>query len=220
LQEPTPVLRGIVAAIVGAYLLGFVIFVTCLPKAPTNLGNIQGVVALTGGQTRIDAAYKLFRYDTVGQRLLISGVYPETSRDKLMKLLDAVDRNHPRPERDATVDRVGLIDLGYAAENTLGNAREAAAWARFYRFHTILIVTARYHMPRSLTEFRQAMPGVEIVPFPIDPESIPKDWWYDLKILRVLHGEYAKYLAAMVLSVLGLEPKDLDGEGEHGNFAG
>lgn len=205
-------LRAIAAAILGFYLLGFVLFVNGLPKTPGNLSDVQGVVALTGGQMRIDTAYRLYRYGEVGQRLLISGVYPENSREKLFARLQTVDRAFTDVRQKDTADRVKSIDLGYAAENTRGNAKEAAAWARFYRFHTILIVTARYHMPRSLSEFREAMPWAKIVPYPIDPESIPKDWWKNPHAIRILHGEYAKYLASSILTVLGLEPKDLDGE--------
>ena len=210
-------LRWAAAATIGVYLLGFVIFVTCLPKAPGDLHHIQGIVALTGGEMRIDAAYRLFK-NHVGQRLLISGVNPGTSKDKLIEIVDGNDQPVTTAEQEAKEELNKKIDLGYAAENTLGNAREAAAWARFYRYRTIMIVTARYHMPRSLTEFHEAMPWAEIVPYPIDPESIPKGWWYNLRALRVLHGEYAKYLAAAVLSALGLEPKKLDREGPQSEF--
>lgn len=209
-------LRGIAVAVVGIYLVGFVLFVTCLPKAQGDLHRVQGIVTLTGGQMRIDTAYRLFCREGIGTRLLISGVYPENNKAKLISLLDPQLRGS-----DATAQAcTGRIDLGYAAENTLGNAREAAAWARFYRFHTILIVTARYHMPRSLTEFREALPWATIVPYPIDPEGIPKGWWHEPRALRLLHSEYAKYLAATVLSALGLEPKDLDGDDSPGKPAG
>jgi len=193
----TALLRWIAAAVVGLYLAGFVFFVTCLPKTPGNLAHIDGIVALTGGEMRIDAASRLFERG-IGKRLLISGVHPNTSRERLK----AIVRGGKRFDC--------CVDLGYAAENTHGNAREAAAWARFYHYRTVLIVTARYHMPRSLSEFREAMPAVTVVPYPIDPESIPRGWWHDPYAIRVLHGEYAKYLAITVLSAVGLEPKNLD----------
>lgn len=198
--------RWLAIAAVGIYLLGFVLFVTCLPKAPGDLHHIQGIVALTGGEMRIDAAYRLFRRGAA-QRLLISGVYPGTSREKLIDLVGVAAPARTPDEMKAKTERDRAIDIGYAAENTLGNAREAAAWARFYHFNTLLIVTARYHMPRTLSEFREALPGVTLVPYPIDPESLPRDWWRHAHAIRVLHGEYAKYLAATVLAVLGLEPK-------------
>jgi uncharacterized SAM-binding protein YcdF (DUF218 family) len=196
-KGPVVLLRWIIVAALGLYLAGFVVFVTSLPKDPGDLKNVQGIVALTGGEMRIDAANRLFERG-IGKRLLISGVHPNTSKEKLKAIV------HGGKRFDC------CVDLGYAAENTQGNAREAAKWARFYHYKTILIVTARYHMPRSLSEFHEAMPGTTILPHPIDPESIPKGWWYNWRALRVLHGEYAKYLAAAALAAVGLEPKNLD----------
>lgn len=192
------------------YLLGFVAFATYQPKGAVSLDRIDGVVALTGGELRIDTAYRLFERG-IGKRLLISGVYPGTSKEKLVDMLAGPVPTDKTAEKTRE-SRVLHIDVGYAAESTQGNAREAAAWARFYHFGTLLIVTARYHMPRSLSEFREAMPGVVLVPYPIDPESIPKDWWHHGRAIRVLHHEYAKYLAATVLAWLGLEPTEEDAD--------
>lgn len=205
-------LRAITAVVLAAYLLGFLLFASGLPRAPADLHPVQGVVALTGGHMRIDTAYRLFCYDNIGERLLISGVYPENRREAFFARLKTIDDAYPPDRRKDCEDRRSAIDLGYAAENTRGNAREAAAWARFYKLDTLLIVTARYHMPRSLTEFREAMPKNRIVAYPIDPDGIPQSWWLDVRAIRLLHTEYAKYLVASVLSVLGLEPKDLDAE--------
>ncbi len=191
-------LKRIVILAVVFYAAGFVIFVTRLPKTPHDLRHIQGVVALTGGDTRLDAAVALFEKG-VGERLLISGVNPQTTKAELKKLA----RGGARFECCA--------DLGYAAEDTHGNAREAAAWARFHHYRKLLLVTARYHMPRSLSEFELAMPDGTIVPYPVDPESIHLEgWWHSAHALRVLHGEYAKYLAVTVLTAVGLETGGFD----------
>lgn len=191
--------------VVGVYIFGFVVFLTQTPTAPADLSQVDGIVALTGGEMRVDAAYALFRRG-IGKRLLISGVYPETSK---LLLLHRLNRsNHADPESQSAIR--ARIDLGYAAENTLGNAREAAAWARFHDYHTLLIVTARYHMPRALIAFREAMPGKKILPYPIDPDSLPQGWWHNWHAQKLIQGEYVKYLAALMLQALDLEPKRLD----------
>lgn len=191
-------LKRIVILAIALYMAGFVVFVIRLPKAPHDLSHIQGVVALTGGDTRLDAAVALFE-NGVGERLLISGVNPQTTKAELKK----------RARGGARFDC--CADLGYAAENTHGNAREAAAWARFHHYSKLLLVTARYHMPRSLSEFEIAMPDGTIVPYPVDPESIHLEgWWHDARALRVLHSEYAKYLAVTVLTAAGLEAGGLE----------
>ena len=53
-------LKRIAIVIVGHYLAGFVVFVTRLPKTPHDLRHIHGIVALTGGGARLDAAVALF----------------------------------------------------------------------------------------------------------------------------------------------------------------
>jgi len=187
-----PLLKKIVFALIALYAAGFALFATSLPKAPRDLNGIEGVVALTGGGSRLDVAVALFEKG-VGERLLISGVNPQTTKTELKALA------HGKARFDC------CSDLGYAAEDTYGNAVEAAAWARFHHYRRILLVTARYHMPRSMVEFRQAMPGVVIVPFPVDPESA-HGLWQHLRAGRVLNSEYLKYLAVEALSAAGLEP--------------
>ena len=189
--------KWIVLAVVGIYVLGFVAFVTSLPKTPHDLRHVQGIVTLTGGNARVDSAVALFEKG-VGERLLISGVNPQTTKAEL-KIL-----SHGKTRFDC------CADLGYAAEDTFGNAKEAAAWARFHHYSRLLVVTARYHMPRSLSEFQALMPDATLIPYPVDPESIHLEgWWHNPRALRVLHGEYAKYLAVTVLTAFGV-PNALD----------
>jgi uncharacterized SAM-binding protein YcdF (DUF218 family) len=187
-------LRWIAIALVGLYVAGFAIFASHLPKVPRELGHVDGIVALTGGGSRLDAAVALFEKG-IGERLLISGVNTQATKRDLKQLAHGKQRFEC------------CADLGYAAENTFGNAKEAAAWARFYRYKRIVLVTSRYHMPRSVAEFQDAMPEMIIIPYPVDPDSGRGSWTR----LRVLHSEYAKYLAVTVLTAAGLEP-DLDHE--------
>ncbi|MDE2183405.1 MAG: YdcF family protein [Alphaproteobacteria bacterium] len=187
-------IRRLIVVLVGLYIAGFIVFVASLPKTPRVPKYVQGVVVLTGGDTRLDAAVALFERG-VGERLLISGVHPQITKDELKKLSGGGKRFEC------------CADLGYAAEDTRGNAEEAAAWARFHHYHSLLVVTARYHMPRSLAEFRAAMPDVKVVPYPVDPESIHLDgWWHNPRALRVLGAEYTKYLAVALLTSFGVKP--------------
>ncbi len=183
-------LRWIAIIVVGLYLAGFAIFAATLPKLPHEIGRVDGIVALTGGGMRVDAAVALFEKG-VGKRLLISGVNPQASKQDIKELA------HGKKRFDC------CADLGYAAENTFGNAREAAAWARFYKFKRIVLVTSRYHMPRSMTEFHDVMPEMTVVPYPVDPDPGHDTRWARL---RTLHSEYAKYLAVTFLTAAGLEP--------------
>lgn len=173
-----------VAAIVVLYVVGFAVFVASLPAPKSSAPPADGIVALTGGDERLSAAVNLLEAHN-GQRLLISGVHPRTTKDELKRL------SHGGKRFDC------CADLGYAAENTRGNAREAALWTRAHGFKSLIVVTASYHMPRSLTEFEAAMPGVRLEPYPVEPADIDlAGWWHDLRALRVLQGEYIKYVAS------------------------
>ncbi len=190
-----------VAALVVLYVVGFVVFVTNLPAPKPAPSPAQGIVALTGGDERVTAAVNLLETNN-GQRLLISGVHPKTTKDELKRLA------HGGKRFDC------CADLGYAAENTRGNAQEAAGWARAHRFKSLIVVTASYHMPRSLTEFQAAMPGVRLEPYPVEPEDIDlAGWWHDTRALRVLQGEYAKYLASTLRNAVYRPALDRDAQG-------
>ena len=66
-------------------------------------------------------------------------------------------------------------------------------------FASLRLVTAGYHMPRSLLEFRRALPGVRIVPHPVFPERVRQaDWWAFPGTAWLIVGEYVKYLGAIV----------------------
>src|SRR5579883_2820740 len=142
-----------------AYGLGFVAFVSLLPKGASRLSAADGIVVLTGADTRLDRGDDLLERG-LGQRLLVSGVDEATTKETLKRLI------HAGPRFDC------CTDLGYAAEDTHGNAQEAADWARAHHFHRLILVTSRYHMPRALQEFTAAMPDIEVLPYPVEQERV------------------------------------------------
>lgn len=172
------------------YGLGFVLFVSNLPGTPPMLPKADGIVALTGGDARVDAAVDLFE-NGVGKRLLISGVSPETSKQTLAKMSRAGSRF------------ACCADIGYVAEDTHGNAEETANWARQNRFDSLVIVTSRYHMPRAMQEFSAVMPDVTLIAYPVDQNGINLGgWWRHPRTIELLHHEYMKYLASLVTTRL------------------
>ena len=79
---------------------------------------------------------------------------------------------------------------------------ETAAWARARGFHCLVVVTANYHMPRSLEEFSAAMPGVTLVAYPVPEIVAARRWWLDPGAFRTLQYEYAKYLGSIALRTI------------------
>lgn len=176
-----------VVLMAGAYCIGFVLFASNLPRTPDRAVRADGIVALTGGDSRLFAAAALLE-DGAGKRLLISGVYRSITKTELKRLV------HGGARFDC------CVDLGFAATSTRGNAAEAAQWARAHGYKSLVVVTSDYHMPRTLNEFSARMPAVRLLPYPVEEAGIDVDqWWTDMRTLRVLQLEYVKYLASFVM---------------------
>jgi len=171
-----------------AYAIGFVLFVSDLPARPAMRPRADGIVALTGGDERLDNAVALLE-SGVGKRLLISGVSQAATKEDVGRLSNGGPRF------------ACCADLGYAAEDTHGNAQETAQWARDNHFTSLIVVTGRYHMPRTLREFSTAMPDIHLIPYPVDQAGIDlSGWWEHPRTVRLLHREYVKYLFAVLLT--------------------
>ena len=173
-----------------AYAIGFVLFVSNLPDRPATTPKADGIVALTGGGERLDTAVALLEHG-VGKRLLVSGVSQETSEETVGKMSDGGARFRC------------CADIGYAAEDTHGNAEEAAQWTQANHFHSLVIVTGRYHMPRTMKEFSAVLPNVSLIAYPVDQSRIDlSGWWRHPRTIGLLHREYVKYLATWMATRL------------------
>jgi uncharacterized SAM-binding protein YcdF (DUF218 family) len=154
----------------------------------------DGIVALTGGTERVETALHLLAEGRAG-RLLISGVGGATEFAVLAHRAGVDPGLAPR------------VTLGRAALSTRGNAEETAAWARAHQLRTLIVVTADYHMPRALAELSRALPEVMLHPAPVQPAGLRAG--LGLGGLRLLAGEYMKFLAAEV-GLSGLAARALD----------
>lgn len=181
-------LAGFVAGTVG-----FVMFAERIRhlEAKPN-ARADAIVVLTGDEERIATGVRLMLEGRAG-RLLISGVNPFTRVPTELKR---------RIEGGSDQVRAALVkccvDIGREAANTIGNADEARSWARMHGFHSLLVVTSGYHMPRGLVEFGRAMPEIQLVPYPVTAGRGLKldSWWQHWPTLRLLAGEYVKFLGS------------------------
>lgn len=147
----------------------------------------DAIVVLTGASDlRLKEGMRLLERRK-GQRLFISGVNREVKRPELLDVTEGSKRLYEC-----------CVDLGYEAENTVGNAREIADWARGHDFYTLIVVTSDYHMPRSLLELKADMPDAKFIPYPVaTPDLDARGWWKSRKGERIIVVEYCKYLAIM-----------------------
>jgi uncharacterized SAM-binding protein YcdF (DUF218 family) len=121
------------------------------------------------------------------KRMLISGVNRKVTREEMQHLLGLDSKTFNC-----------CVDLGYEALDTVGNADETRTWVNRNGYESLIVVTSRYHMPRSLAELALAMPHVKLVPYAVTPKRFPEqNWWLHAATTRVLLSEYLKYLPAI-----------------------
>jgi uncharacterized SAM-binding protein YcdF (DUF218 family) len=182
--KATRVAIGAGGVLVALLLGGFVLFANVATRrAPAQLPRADGIVVLTGGGQRIETAIHLLREGS-GRRLLISGVNRQTTREEVRRLVSPAG---------ALFDC--CVDIGYEALDTAGNADETRAWVERHAYAGLIVVTASYHMPRSLAEIGRALPGVRLVPYPVVPKGLQLEpWWLHYGATRILASEYLKFL--------------------------
>lgn len=192
--------RGVMLALALAYIwsMGLLWFIGQVPRQEDkNTAVTDAIVVLTGGTLRVEAGFDLLAAGR-GKKLFISGVGHGVGVKNLMASLR---KDHPF---FMTV-RSDAIVLGYDATDTRGNAAETAAFMQQEHFTSLRLVTANYHMPRAVLEFRRVMPDVEIIQSPVFPERFMRDsWWMFPGTFGLVLSEYHKYIGSAVETKFGI----------------
>ena len=153
-----------------------------IPKPPP-LQKVDAIVVLTGGSNRLKAGLSLLK-ENAADKLLLSGV------------------NKSVGKKDLLLHESLPVDLGYQAHSTIDNAYEARAWLKSEKAHSFFLVTAHYHMRRSLLEFHQRL-HQKIIPYPVVPESfIEVSLWNNSSLVTLVATEYNKYIVALCRAML------------------
>ncbi|WP_439552556.1 YdcF family protein [Falsiroseomonas sp.] len=170
-----------IAGLLGlAVAAGFAAFLAAARGGPApDAPPAEAIIVLTGGAERVETALRLLDAGAA-PILLVSGAHPALTVPELARV-------HGR----APGSLAGRVVLGHAAATTIGNAAEAAAFAQARGIRSVRLVTAAYHMPRAMLEFRRALPGVALHPHPVRPASfahLPR-----ARRWALLFGEFVKY---------------------------
>lgn len=181
---------------VTVWFIGLVWFAGQVPESASSADkSTDAIVVLTGGSGRLQQGLDLLAAEKA-EKLFVSGVYRGVEVRELLE----ISRATPEELRCC-------ITLGYEADNTRGNAIETRNWLQEQGYRSIRLVTASYHMPRSLFEFRRLMPAIEIIAHAVLPENYhQEDWWRWPGSARLLISEYNKFLVAWLVSQLDREP--------------
>lgn len=189
---------GGVLGVALAWLAGLLWFASTIPVSVDDTAtHTDAIVVLTGGSERIETGFKLLD-EGLAEKLFVSGVGGQ------LRAGDLIARTRALPPELAA-----RVSVGQTAADTPGNAIETAAWARAQHIGSIRLVTAAYHMRRSLLEFRAAMPGVTIVPHAVFPPNVKVDWWRWPGTASLIAREYTKFVIAWTRQNLGLGPHAL-----------
>ncbi|HEY7610778.1 MAG TPA: YdcF family protein [Alphaproteobacteria bacterium] len=196
---------AVAAAVTAAFagLVGLLWFGFTMPEAPRDqAAKTDAIVVLTGGEERLETAYGLLQKG-LANRMFVTGVDRRVTKPELLKRLG-----------DPPQELAARIELGFRAANTRGNASETAAWFNSQNLKSLRLVTANYHMRRSLLLFRRALPDAEIVAHPVVPKHLAvqcrpdagagcEQWWTQRGGAEAVARELVKYIAAVFYIPLG-----------------
>lgn len=168
------------------WLPGLVWYVSSMPQQIDDPATpADAIVVLTGGSERLHVGLTLLRQG-LAPLLFVSGVHPETTLDALLAEEDPI----PPSLRERII-------LGHVAMDTVGNAVETAVWMNAHHLTSLRLVTAAYHMPRSLLEFHAALPYAQVIAHPVFPPNVKRlSWWSYPGTAGLFASEYTKYLVA------------------------
>ncbi len=186
---------SLLLVLVVVWVGGLFLFAESIPDRVEDAeAHTDAIVVLTGGSGRLRAGIDLLLADR-GEQLFVSGVYRGVEVTQLLAVL--------KQRTDDIEDRIGIGN----AVDTIENAIETAAWMKENSYTSMRLVTAAYHMPRSLLEMHDMMPEVKIVPHPVFPDHVKQDeWWAWPGTAALTASEYNKFLIAW----LRLRIKDFD----------
>ena len=153
----------------------------------------SNIVILTGGSNRIKDGLKIIdNFDNSAIKnikLLISGTGKGFTTSNVTKLL---------PKNIYLNKFVRCcVKLDNKSENTYHNAIETFKWAKKNNIKTFILITSNYHMPRAVLEFKNKMPNLKIIKYPITPEKYNiNNWIYSYETFSLILLEYCKFLIA------------------------
>ncbi len=154
--------------------------------------NVGALVVLTGGEDRVEYGLTMLA-DGMAPVLFISGVGAKATEEEMLS-------SHATANvRERIYEAGAEIILDHEAKSTVSNADQAANFIRKRGITTIRLITANYHMKRSMREFRNAIPEITILADPVFPSGFRRDeWWQHENTRRLVFSEFHKYFAVLL----------------------
>lgn len=168
---------------------GFAAYFSMIYPMPADSGTpCEALVVLTGSAGRVDMGFELLDKGRA-PRLFISGVGDE--RDA-----QAFFESYKLPQAlRSKLQQEGVLTIDREASSTFENAYETKRWLKNKPYKNLCLITAHYHMPRSLTLFRHVMPDKEWIPISASGWDVrPEELLRRTDLALVLLREYHKWL--------------------------
>lgn len=172
----------IVATLFLVWTFGFGWFVATTP-GPVGDVATDAVIVPTGAAGRIQRGLEVLDKGW-SERMLVSGVDPDVTPGEFAAQFN-VSRRRMRC----------CVELGFAAEDTRGNAQEIAQWVIDNDIRTVRFVTSDWHMRRAASELDRRLPQHILV----IQDAVPSP----LRI-RTSVVEYHKWAASEVVGLVDL----------------
>ena len=154
--------------------------------------NSSNIVILTGGTNRIKDGLKIInkfeQASTFDNKILVSGTGKGFTKLSLEKKLNF--------NFDLNLIKC-CVELDSISTNTYSNAYETLKWVKKNNIKEFILITSNYHMPRAFLEFRNRMPDLKIVTYPITPKKHDiNNWLNSFETFSLIFSEYFKFLIA------------------------
>lgn len=173
------ILKFICFGLIPIWLLGLGAFIFSMPSSNDYVPQVDAVVILTGGNFRVEEGFKVFK-QSKAKYILISGVGHGVVKNNFKNYMAKYDI---LPEQ---------IILGNVAENTVGNALEAYIFMQLHEYKKMLMVTSRYHIPRSSIIFAMENPDIEVEYYSVNNNDLSSN-------ISIIVSEYNKTLGYIAI---------------------
>lgn len=173
-----------------AWSSALVWFVHSMPRSSVSPSiKTEAIVVLTGGQGRVERGFEMLAQGAapllyisgVGQHVTVAEMLVEHASEKTRR-------------RIAATASESEIVLDHVARSTVSNADQSAGFLHARGITSIRLITASYHMKRSIHEFRAASPEMVILADAVFPAGFRRDeWWQHENTRRLVFSEFYKY---------------------------
>ena len=152
------------------------------------------IVILTGGTNRIKDGFDIInKFDEKSKytiKILVSGTGKGFTKLSLQNKLS--------PDFDLKLIKC-CVELDAISQNTYSNAKQTLKWSTRNNIKEFILITSNYHMPRSILEFKNKMPNIRILTYPIKPRKHEiNNWLNSFETFSLIFYEFCKFIISNI----------------------